>query len=1642
MRTKGPLIYALSLPIFTALASSPPVTVQLRTSWAAAPPLLEVIETIAIEEPDLFFPILDLVTNPELTPTPPPTTAKEIHNHVLSRSLSEFYISESNVLSSIKMNLALHAALPKVEAFYQFYTHRHAFRNEQGCESWVDWFGQVVCDVETLEQLVNREMIDPPMGSDYNSTSTRPKLLPIDHIYPPPNSVNDVPPRTAILYAALPPSSSSNFRALHSYLFKLSSPKQGRSVELEYVLRPIPPVGFDPENKAYLSGYGVALDLKKTEYLAVDDRGRGSSVKDDTQSEDESSASDIESEPEDIVLSLLHQYPESSSTSSSSEVDPTNWGFQAAQLLYDTLSLDSSSPLQVLKQLSQNFPKYASLLGKKVVVNDDVLQEMKRNANLAAPGVNMVWLNGNVVSEKDMSSVHALLRLLNKERPIVQSLVDLGLSPAQVFQLLTHPSHSTPSSQSPQTNIAEDLVDASDREEGGDVIGWMNDLESDERYQRWGESLSLLMQPLYPGQLPSLKYNVFQVVFLLDLSKQSSLQLVANVIGGLIKRGYAVRWGVVPLVPQSSEGNTPSEKMAKLFYWLLSKVGKETTLEFLSTLGQLTPDESVIEGTFNTMVAAFEDAGRGDIFGSVRTVKDALREFDGREENVLEKVRKYANRLGVPLVGEEEGKDGRGELFVDGKHFLVDDDLLRNVPQTLSTHLQYLQQKLYSSELVDSPDSRAEIHNYFYNIEGVSKRRNKWITGEVKIVNLAQKGLRGSGVGRKVWIYPDDESVELPLSVHVIADLDSEEGAELIRNVAKSVKEGSLARITFVHNPYPHPEKRHGSSKNSKVLAELVSSEWMDKISPKRILEFFEDPALVSSQLDGESQSPFSILGLDSSENGQSAGLNEDAYNRFVDEGRSIAKEVGFKDGDMGLIVNGRVIGPLSPSDFTPEDVENLYKYEYIKRVGGVLEALKDVIGDDRMDSLRQERGIFTDLVSIASSIISAIQVPDPSEAGLFNSGQSKVRRRGYQSLGGDYTKFEFGDNSTALFHFGVLLDPLSESAQKWTSILEWLLNDPAVYVELHVNPPPYRTVPLKRFYRFNLSPELEFDSDGNEVPSQAVFQDLPTEPIYTLAMDVPQSWLARPRESLYDLDNIQLGILSGQDKSSGVKAVFSLDYLVVEGHAREVVSNAPPRGLQLQLTVPSTPSTTTNSTADLVVASSIADTLVMANLGYIQFRTKPGVYELDIRPGRGREIFKMQSAGNEGWDSKNVDDVGSGITVTSFEGLTLYPRVERRKGMERADVLASPQEVHDEDHGVKHFVQGVVSSFSSIFSKHKTNTDIEVASTTAAEDHAEINIFTVASGLLYERFASIMILSVLRNTKSTVKFWFIENFLSPSFLEFIPHFAETYNFKYELVTYKWPSWLRAQKEKQRIIWAYKILFLDVLFPMDLKKVIFVDADQIVRADLKELVNLDLHGAPYGYTPMGDDNTEMEGFRFWKTGYWKDFLRGMPYHISALYVVDLVRFRQMAAGDILRSHYQQLSADPNSLANLDQDLPNNLQREVPIFSLPEDWLWCETWCSKDRLDRAKTIDLCQNPLTKEPKLSRARQIPEWSTYDSEIAQFARTLAEKGVIRSEIAAVDVNVLADAGANKPTPETSEKEVEPEDVAGDSRPAKDEL
>ena len=73
---------------------------------------------------------------------------------------------------------------------------------------------------------------------------------------------------------------------------------------------------------------------------------------------------------------------------------------------------------------------------------------------------------------------------------------------------------------------------------------------------------------------------------------------------------------------------------------------------------------------------------------------------------------------------------------------------------------------------------------------------------------------------------------------------------------------------------------------------------------------------------------------------------------------------------------------------------------------------------------------------------------------------------------------------------------------------------------------------------------------------------------------------------------------------------------------------------------------------------------------------------------------------------------------------------------------------------------------------------------------------------------------------------------------------------------------------------------------------------------------------------------------------------------------------------------------PNITPNLEQ---------VPIFSLPEEWLWCETWCGNTSKPAAKTIDLCNNPLTKEPKLNQATRVigERWSRLDARSSEIAR-----------------------------------------------------
>ena len=76
---------------------------------------------------------------------------------------------------------------------------------------------------------------------------------------------------------------------------------------------------------------------------------------------------------------------------------------------------------------------------------------------------------------------------------------------------------------------------------------------------------------------------------------------------------------------------------------------------------------------------------------------------------------------------------------------------------------------------------------------------------------------------------------------------------------------------------------------------------------------------------------------------------------------------------------------------------------------------------------------------------------------------------------------------------------------------------------------------------------------------------------------------------------NFQLEKIEGN-----VNSEFELEYLLLEGHCFETGSGNPPRGLQMTLGTEQEPV--------------VVDTIVMANLGYLQLKSNPGRWFLKLK--------------------------------------------------------------------------------------------------------------------------------------------------------------------------------------------------------------------------------------------------------------------------------------------------------------------------------------------------------------------------------------------------------------------------------------------
>uniref|UniRef100_A0A8C4IMM5 UDP-glucose ceramide glucosyltransferase-like 1 n=1 Tax=Dicentrarchus labrax TaxID=13489 RepID=A0A8C4IMM5_DICLA len=1449
------------------------VTASLKAKWSMTPFLLETSEFIGEDGNEKFWQFVDTVK--ELTVYKHGESVRSYYNLILKKAGQ--FLTDLQV-SLLKFALALRSYSPAVHASQQIASDEPP---PEACPAFVSIHGQHSCSTKEIKKLLKAAAGRP-----------KPYLYKNDHTYPGVNKT-DVP--VVILYAEI---GTKKFTTFH----KVLSEKAGEGT-LVYVLRHY--VADPKPQKMLLSGYGVELAIKSTEYKAVDDtkvKGQLTIVNAEDDNIDEvqgflfGKLKKSHPEIQEQLTELRKHLLESTNDMVPLKVwEMQDLSFQAASRIMSVPKFDA---LKLMRDLSQNFPSKARSL-TRVAVKQEMRKEIEENQKVPYHKQHSCMIVQEVFFDNILSH-------LTKAR-VLEGLHNLGIKGEHQGKLLRLP-----------VNAVDDSYALDIRHP---AIMWLNDIENDPVYRSWPTGVQELLRATFPGVIRQIRRNFFNLVLFLDPVREESVELV-KLAELFYKHKIPLRIGFVFVVNTKDEIDGFSDAGVG-FYRLLNYIADEydlsqALLSMLSMYNKVDVGETLSVDTVSSYLKRkFPKANAERILG-VESEYD-----DKRQDGALFHQKSGLGALplalfnGVPLSPDEMDPDELETI------------ILQRIMDTTTA----FQRAVFMGQLTEGSD----VVDYLMEEANVVPRMNPLILStDRQYLDFTAKPVVDDWEDTTMFSFLDsrdktavmakrmkyftnsDEDGMSAVTMWIVGDFEKVSGRKLLLSALKHMKASPGVRVGVIDNPSGKP------SEDNTVLYRAI---WASLLTQKNkaAAEFVQKLLKEeSSQLlqQGTKMKDLLIQGMD-----------DDAFEKkfntlevdFIRSQQQFCQDVlKLRPGQRAVISNGRVSGLQLHHKFTVEDFHLLEKIT----LSGSAEKVKAKV---KQMGMKPKQYVWLYNLVLLNPLWCAV---------LFLSVLRLSPRE-----------------NEVFYDVVAIVDPLTREAQKMSSVLIVLSQVVNVRLQVFMNcRAKLSEMPLKSFYRFVLESDVYFLANDTVSPGPvARFMELPESPLLTLNMITPESWIVQAVRSPHDLDNIHLAMVLSINHSPVV--VFCplqfLEHLLLEGHCFDLSTGQPPRGLQFTLGMSRDPL--------------MYDTIVMANLGYFQLKANPGAWILRLRKGRSEDIYQILT--HDGTDSPA--DAGDVIVVlNSFHSKIIKVRVQKKAEKINEDLLSENSES-----------KGIWDSIASITGGSKKDDGEK-----KKED--VLNIFSVASGHLYERFLRIMMLSVLRHTETPVKFWFLKNYLSPSFKETISHMAETYGFQYELVQYKWPRWLHQQTEKQRIIWGYKILFLDVLFPLAVDKIIFVDADQIVRADLKELRDLDLEGAPYGYTPFCDSRREMEGYRFWKTGYWASHLGHRKYHISALYVVDLKKFRKIAAGDRLRGQYQALSQDPNSLSNLDQDLPNNMIHQVAIKSLPQEWLWCETWCDDTSKVTAKTIDLCNNPKTKEPKLTAAaRIVPEWVEYDNEINQY-------------------------------------------------------
>lgn len=894
------------------------------------------------------------------------------------------------------MALAIHSAAPRIEANYNFYDEQQeplmGVLYKPQCRSWLLFNQKQTCRQEGVESMVNG-------WERYQGDRTK---LPFERVL---ELAPDLP--TAVLFADI---ESKDFQFFHDILSR-----SARAGKISYRVRYRAPVGESKDRKMWLSGYGVELALKKTDYLVMDDRTTSSGEKVDSQK-----VLDTEEEISDLA-----------------PLGPQDIAFLGTKS--SSFIMQSEDKLDTLLRVVQDFPKLSAKLAAGTI-DEQFAEEFNANRDVfLTAGMNQVWINGLPVEQNQMNAF-ALLETLRKERRIMETLQELGLSSSEALRLLNHKMISaSKKAEQPQR------YDFRDTTEGGKVVIWLNDIEKDERYQDMTPSLKAVLLRSVAGGLPQVRANLIQVVLPVDLSKPGDAMLVTRHLLQLVQRGVTIRFGFVPLAKSDD-----AIAQAKIVHYLVDNVGLIAGLSYIENSLQNDVMAKPNKKMFDSSLKAVE-VPQDKVLLSMDEVLASV-----ELEEYIKATNKWAARLGA--------KSNPPPVFVNGLSFPMGQDWMQHLSGMVQMEIQTLQGAVYMNELAS--DGNAEE----YLLQGAQSRRNGHIVPEdeatINVIDTTDLTKQHAEVFKhipKVSTLGKDKLNQA--EIWVVGDFDEKDGYELLQAVAETQTSVSGVDVRIINNPElvaKNPSlstllyhmNQHGFFRTSMHVLQLLK-----EVTPTSKHEDFPSIDLLSNyqkvaQPDVKSESWY---------------FNEHVEaGKFWQKTQEILKATGLKPGQRGLVVNGRVIGPIPrDEEFAAEDVKMLLDYERAKRITPVMKAAEEMgVLDKVVDPVA-----LTNFVTLTSQ-------PDDAQD-VFGAPPS-IRLDDFEKWKCEHSCITVGDKDGAIYNIVAAVDPASESAQKIVPILKTLSHMHGVYLRIFLNPQRVMNeLPVKRFYRYVINAGPMFDQAG-----------------------------------------------------------------------------------------------------------------------------------------------------------------------------------------------------------------------------------------------------------------------------------------------------------------------------------------------------------------------------------------------------------------------------------------------------------------------------------------------------------------------------------------------------------------------------------